>query len=193
MKLLCLCLLFAHAALAAVQLTGSDTEVIFGSTTTNLYQLNSVTLKTDGNLVVGGNLTVLGGTQNAGFSAAYSPSQTVIQNGPLVPITLVATAGSCNIVNNAYVVPVTGWYEVHLNAFTGDMTTQTMLLYLYVNGVQQYMSLGAAWQGNAPCFWSANYALQLSAGQQVTFAAQLEFGSASSTIQLTQVWFKLLQ
>lgn len=186
------CFLFVQSALAAVQLTGSDTEILFGSTT-NLYQLNTNTLKTDGNLVVGGNLTVLGSTQNTGFSVAYSPSQTVINNGPLVPIILVATAGSCNIVNNAYVAPVSGWYEIHINAFTGDMTTQTMLLYVYKNGTQQFMSLGAAWQGNAPCFWSANYVLQLSAGQRVTFSAQLEFGTASSTIQLTQVWFKLLQ
>lgn len=55
--------LFLACASATLQLSGCGDKLVFGpavTDVTNLYRNGSTTLRTDGNLIVGGNLTVLG-------------------------------------------------------------------------------------------------------------------------------------
>lgn len=55
------------SAFATLQLSETDSRVVFGPSNaiTNLYRNGSSTLRTDGNLIVGGNLTVLGSSEVA--------------------------------------------------------------------------------------------------------------------------------
>lgn len=175
-----------------------DTRLVFGSSISNLYETagGPIAIKTDGNLIVNGNLTVLGSAQFGAastFSVAYAPLQTVVQNGPTVALPLIATHGSCNIVNGQYVAPIAGWYSVTLNALTSNMSQQAMFVYILKNGIQVYSSLGSAWQGSTAVYWSSTYAIQLAVGDKVSFVAQLEFGTAPNQIELTQAYFRFIQ